>query len=87
LPYADGSANMAKTYYEPDEKGRMRITEKRGDKTPINIAVNKDPGNFYRRKAKMDADNDMSVDSFEPKDGKKILDRLLNKKNKKKGQV
>ena len=43
---------MAKTYYEPDEKGRMRITEKRGDKTPINIAVNKDPGNYYRRKAK-----------------------------------
>ena len=51
------------------------------------LAKNKDPGNFYRRKAKMDADNDMSVDSFEPKDGKKILDRLLNKKNKKKGQV
>ena len=24
-----------KTFYEPDEKGRMRITEKRGDKTPI----------------------------------------------------
>ena len=53
----------------------------------IKLAKNKDPGNFYRRKAKMDADNDMSIDSFEPKDGKKILDRLLNKKNKKKGQV
>ena len=24
-----------KTYHEPDEKGRMKITEKRGDKTPI----------------------------------------------------
>ena len=53
----------------------------------IKLAKNKDPGNFYRRKAKMDADNDMSIDSFEPKDGKKILDRLLNKKNKKKCQV
>ncbi len=35
----------------------------------------------------MDAVNDMSGDDFAPKDGKKILDRLLNKKNKKKGQV
>ena len=24
-----------KTFHEPDEKGRMRITESRGDKTPI----------------------------------------------------
>ena len=75
------------TFYEPDKDGKMRITESRGDKTPINIAVNKDPGNFYRRKAKMDADNDMSSDPMKPKDGKAILDRLLNKKNKKKGQV
>ena len=51
------------------------------------LAKNVDPGNYYRRKAKMDAVNDMSVDDFKPKDGKKILDRLLNKKNKKKGQV
>ena len=35
----------------------------------------------------MDAVNDMSSDPMLPKDGKKILDRLLNKKNKKKGQV
>ena len=34
LPYADGNANM-KQYDEPDEKGRMRVTERRGDKTPI----------------------------------------------------
>ena len=26
---------MAKTYHEPDKKGRMKITEQRGDKTPI----------------------------------------------------
>ena len=51
------------------------------------LAKNVDPGNYYRRKAKMDAVNDMSGDDFAPKDGKKILDRLLNKKNKKKGQV
>jgi len=73
---------MAKTYYEPDKKGRMRITEKRGDKTPINIAVNKDPGNYYRRKAKMDADNDMSTEPYDPKEGKrrgkKLLDKLIN---------
>jgi len=24
-----------KTYHEPDEKGRMKITESKGDKTPI----------------------------------------------------
>ena len=77
---------MAFKYDEPIN-GKIRITESRGDKTPINIAVNKDPGNFYRRKAKMDADNDMSSDPMKPKDGKEILDRLLNKKNKKKGQV
>ena len=73
---------MAKTYYEPDEKGRMRITEKRGDKTPINIAVNKDPGNYYRRKAKMDADNDMSAEPYDKNEGKrrgkKLLDHLIN---------
>ena len=69
---------MAITYFE-DEKKKVR----KGNK----VATNIDPGNFYRRKAKMDAVNDMSVDDFKPKDGKKILDRLLNKKNKKKGQV
>ena len=25
---------MAKTFYEPDEKGRMRITESKGSKKP-----------------------------------------------------
>ena len=76
---------MAFKYDEPIN-GKIRITESRGDKTPINIAVNKDPGNFYRRKAKMDADNDMSSDPMKPKDGKAILDRLLNKKNNQKGR-
>ncbi len=51
------------------------------------LAQNLDPGNFHRRKARMDAINDMIEDDFEPKDGKKILDRLLNKKNKKKGKA
>ena len=69
---------MAITY---NEDGSKKV--RKGDK----VAKNIDPGNFYRRKAKMDAVNDMSVDDFKPKDGKKILDRLLNKKNKKKGQV
>ena len=69
---------MAITY---NEDGSKKV--RKGDKGAKNI----DPGNFYRRKAKMDAVNDMSVDDFKPKDGKKILDRLLNKKNKKKGQV
>ena len=69
---------MATTY---NEDGSKKV--RKGNK----IAKNIDPGNYYRRKAKMDAVNDMSVDDFAPKDGKKILDRLLNKKNKKKGQV
>ena len=69
---------MAITYSEDGS-----VKKRKGNK----IAKNIDPGNFYRRKAKMDAVNDMSVDDFAPKDGKKILDRLLNKKNKKKGQV
>ena len=65
--------------YNIDENGK--ITKKKGNK----LAQNLDPGNFHRRKARMDAINDMSGDDFEPKDGKEILDRLLNKKNKKKG--
>ena len=69
---------MAITYSEDGS-----VKKRKGNK----IAKNIDPGNFYRRKAKMDAVNDMSGDDFAPKDGKKILDRLLNKKNKKKGQV
>ncbi len=69
---------MAITYNEDGS-----VKKRKGNK----IAKNIDPGNFYRRKAKMDAVNDMSGDDFAPKDGKKILDRLLNKKNKKKGQV
>ena len=67
--------------YNIDENGK--ITKKKGNK----LAQNLDPGNFHRRKARMDAINDMIEDDFKPKDGKKILDRLLNKKNKKKGQV
>ena len=27
-----------KTFYEPDEKGRMRITESKGNKKPIKLA-------------------------------------------------
>mgnify|MGYP003126057839 CR=1 FL=1 len=48
----------------------------------VKIAKNKDPGNFYRRKAKMDADNDMSAEKYDPtegkKRGKKLLDDLLD---------
>ena len=72
---------MAFKYDEPIN-GKMKITESRGDKTPINIAVNKDPGNYYRRKAKMDAQNDMSTEPYDPKEGKKrgkkLLDKLIN---------
>ena len=46
------------------------------------LAKNKDPGNFYRRKAKMDADNDMSAEKYDPTEGKKrgrkLLDDLLD---------
>ena len=66
-----------------DDPDNIIKKEKKGNK----LAQNIDPGNFYRRKAKMDAVNDMSSDPMDPKDGKAILDRLLNKKNKKKGQV
>ena len=48
----------------------------------VKLAKNKDPGNFYRRKAKMDADNDMSATPYDPKEGKKrgkkLLDKLIN---------
>ena len=48
----------------------------------IKLAKNKDTGNFYRRKAKMDADNDMSAEKYDPTEGKKrgrkLLDDLLD---------
>ena len=48
----------------------------------IKLAKNKDPGNFYRSKAKMDADNDMSAEKYVPTEGKKrgrkLLDDLLD---------
>ena len=80
---------MARLFKIDEKTGRIIHLDMKGDSRPmpLEIAQNVDPGNFYRRKAKMDADNDMSSDPMLPKDGKKILDRLLNKKNKKKGQV
>ena len=72
-----------KTFRLNEETGRIEHTERHGSK----IAQNLDPGNYHRRKARMDAINDMIEDDFKPKDGKKILDRLLNKKNKKKGKA
>ena len=72
-----------KTFRLNEETGRIEETESHGSK----IAQNLDPGNYHRRKARMDAINDMIEDDFKPKDGKKILDRLLNKKNKKKGKA
>ena len=48
----------------------------------VRLAKNKDPCNFYRRKAKMDADNDMSAEKYDPTEGKKrgrkLLDDLLD---------
>ena len=48
----------------------------------IKLAKNVDPGNYYRRKAKMAADNDMSSEPYDPKEGKKrgkkLLDDLLD---------
>ena len=72
-----------KTFRLNEETGRIEHTERHGSK----IAQNLDPGNYHRRNARMDAINDMIEDDFKPKDGKKILDRLLNKKNKKKGKA
>ena len=66
-----------------DDPEKIEKMERRGNK----LAQNLDPGNFHRRKARMDAINDMIEDDFEPKDRKKIHDRLLNKKNKKKGKA
>ena len=43
----------------------------------VRLAKNKDPGNFYRRKAKMDADNDMSAEKYDPTEGKKRGRKLL----------
>ena len=72
-----------KTFRLNEETGRIEETESHGSK----IAQNLDPGNFHRRKARMDAINDMIEDDFKPKDGKKILDRLLKKKKKRDGKV
>ena len=72
-----------KTFRLNEETGRIEHVDRSGSK----VAQNLDPGNYHRRKARMDAINDMIEDDFKPKDGKKILDRLLNKKNKKKGKA
>ena len=32
---------LMKTFYEPDEQGRMRITESKGSKQPIKLAKGK----------------------------------------------
>ena len=74
---------MARLFRLNEKTGRIEHVDRMGSK----VAQNLDPGNFHRRKARMDAINDMIEDDFEPKDGKKILDRLLNKKNKKKGKA
>ena len=74
---------MAIQYMMKDEDPSKIIKkEKKGNK----LAQNIDPGNYYRRKAKMDADADMIGDDFQG-DGKKILDRLLKKKKKKDGKA
>ena len=65
-----------------DDPEKIEKMERRGNK----LAQNLDPGNYYRRKAKMDADADMIGDDFQG-DGKKILDRLLKKKKKGDGRV
>ena len=65
-----------------DDPDKIIKKEKKGNK----LAQNIDPGNYYRRKAKMDADRDMIGDDFQG-DGKKILDRLLKKKKKGDGTV
>ena len=49
-----------KTFYEPDDKGRMRITESKGSKKPIKLA-----GGFVKKVEDMqninDADYDLSL--------------------------
>ena len=70
---------MAITYrMRDDDPEKIEQMERRGNK----LAQNLDPGNYYRRKAKMDADNDMSSEPYDPKEGKKrgkkLLDKLIN---------
>ena len=72
-----------KTFRLNDETGRIEHVDRMGSK----VALNLDPGNYHRRKARMDAINDMIEDDFKPKDGKKILDRLLKKKKKVDGKA
>ena len=78
LPYADGNANMATINIRPFDEQNTNDAKAKGRK----IAQNKDPGNFYRRKAKMDANNDMSAEPYDKnegkKRGKKLLDHLIN---------
>ena len=78
---------MARLFKIDEKTGRIIHLDMKGDSTPVDIAQNLDPGNFHRRKARMDAINDMIEDDFAPKDGKKILDRLLKKKKKKDGKA
>ena len=57
---------MAITYrMRDDDPEKIEQMERRGNK----LAQNLDPGNYYRRKAKMDADADMIGDDFKG-DGK-----------------
>ena len=46
-----------KTFFEPDEKGRMRITESKGSKKPIKLA-----GGFVKKVEDMQNINDAEYD-------------------------
>ena len=68
-----------KTFYEPDDKGRMRITESKGSKKPIKLA-----GGFVKKVEDMqninDADYDKAIKIIkETSQGRR--DRLRRMKN------
>ena len=70
LPYVNGNANMAITYNEDGTK-----KEKKGDKIAMDIFPGKPPKDVQ----------DQLNEPQDPKDGSKILKRLLKKIRK--GQV
>ena len=68
-----------KTFYEPDDKGRMRITESKGSKKPIKLAKG-----FVKKVEDMqninDADYDKAIKIIkEPSQGRR--DRLRRMQN------
>ena len=65
-----------KTFYEPDEKGRMRITESKGSKKPIKLAKG-----FVKKVEDMQNINDADYDKA-IEEQRRLKKMMKNKKGK-----